>query len=130
MTFDITSGSIQEWACNEVDTVYFFAKEAGMVNVCFFLKASSCCQYGSKGVKTGGFDCLIIPGAEKKTAAATNLLVGECQGGGGMGLGSVVDAKAAVTICCTYSEIRGCLILVYKYDQSRCTLVFYTQHAY
>ena len=34
-----------------------------------------CCGYGDAGAKNGfGFDCLIIPGAQKKTAAGNNIV--------------------------------------------------------
>ena len=30
----------------------------------------SCCRYGNTGVKTGGYDCVIIPGAEEAQAGS------------------------------------------------------------
>ena len=76
----------------------------------FLLKLTTCCAYGTAGVKTVGYDCLMIPGAEKKTIANPQGNLGlTCQGGGGEGLGIVPDAKAAVTVCSKYSILQWVL---------------------
>ena len=43
---------------------YYFSSDGNMPIV----NPTSCCQYGMAGMNKEGFDCLIIPGAEKKTA--------------------------------------------------------------
>ena len=67
-------------------------------------KGSSCCGYGADGAKTGGYDCLLIPGPEKAIvpSPATHLALGMCQAGGGMGLASLVAGTASITICSQY----------------------------
>lgn len=57
----------------------------------------SCCGYGDDGMGTiGVYDCLIIPGAEKKASPFTKI-AGAAQCGGAMGL---VDAEdTAATVC-------------------------------
>ena len=49
---------------------------------------------------TGVYDCLIIPGAEKKTIAtpANYIAKGWCQGGGGQGLATAADMTGK-TVC-------------------------------
>ena len=62
---------------------------------------SQCCDYGITGKKTtGGGDCIIIPGAEKKTSTK-NLGVAACQAGGQKGLVTKTGTTAA-TVCCKY----------------------------
>ena len=60
---------------------------------------SSCCDYGITGKKViGGGDCIILPGAAKKTGTA---IKGVCQAGGQKGLATVGGTTAA-TVCCKY----------------------------
>ena len=76
----------------------------------FLLKLTTCCAYGTAGVKTVGYDCLMIPGAEKKTIANPQGNLGfSCQGGGGKGLNSVVGGQINVTICSKYSILQWVL---------------------
>ena len=60
-------------------------------------QGSSCCGYGSKGTNAMGFDCLIIPGAQKTTAIGVfpspNYICGS-----GKGLVNVAGG-ASTTIC-------------------------------
>jgi hypothetical protein len=96
--------------------VICFRREQGNCRICFTAdkldfdvsgegdavvnKLTSCCAYGEKGAGVLGYDCVMIPGAEKKTIANPQGNLGlTCQGGGGEGLGIVPDAKAAVTVC-------------------------------
>ncbi|XP_071749656.1 uncharacterized protein [Lepeophtheirus salmonis] len=60
-----------------------------------FTKGSVCCGYGEDGMKTSGYDCVIIPGAEKKTGklANSNAFCGRSKGLVDMTMG---DAK---TVC-------------------------------
>ena len=67
----------------------------------FLFPHKNCCNYGADGMKdTGVYDCLIIPGAEKKTIAtpANYLAKGWCQGGGGQGL-VTATGQAGKTVC-------------------------------
>ena len=64
----------------------------------FEFQGTMCCQYGTDGKKiaTGGYDCLMIPGAQKADGAA--LAPKLC--GTKMGLISINAGDAQVTICC------------------------------
>ena len=62
------------------------------------LKDSLCCAYGTDGKKsTGGYDCLMIPGAEK--AAGTALPPTQCGGMGGL---VTAAGTTGATVCCKY----------------------------
>eukprot|EP00096_Caligus_rogercresseyi_P007893 TRINITY_DN26032_c0_g1_i1.p1 TRINITY_DN26032_c0_g1~~TRINITY_DN26032_c0_g1_i1.p1 ORF type:complete len:403 (+),score=38.83 TRINITY_DN26032_c0_g1_i1:23-1210(+) len=60
-----------------------------------FTKGSVCCGYGEDGKKTSGYDCVIIPGAEKKTGKVvnSNAICGRSVGLVDMTMG------AAATVC-------------------------------
>ena len=59
---------------------------------------ASCCGYGTDGMKTGGYDCLMIPGAEK----ATGTPVAPTNCGGKKGLVTAAAGTTAATICCKF----------------------------
>ncbi len=62
-----------------------------------FITGSMCCGYGKDGMGTNGYDCLIIPGAEK---ASNSEIKPDMFCGRSMGLVSnAMDGKPAVTIC-------------------------------
>jgi len=64
---------------------------------------SSCCDYGITGKKViGGGDCIILPGAAKKTGTA---IKGVCQAGGQKGLATVGGTTAA-TVCSKTAPFR------------------------
>jgi len=66
---------------------------------------SSCCDYGITGKKViGGGDCIIIPGAEKKTSTK-NSAIAVCQAGGQKGLVTVTGTTAA-TVCSKAAPFR------------------------
>jgi len=66
---------------------------------------SSCCDYGITGKKViGGGDCIIIPGAEKKTSTK-NSAIAACQAGGQKGLVTVTGTTAA-TVCSKAAPFR------------------------
>ena len=59
----------------------------------------SCCGYGADGKKSdAGYDCLMIPGAEK----ATGTPVAPTNCGGMGGLVTVNSGVASATICCKF----------------------------
>ena len=61
-------------------------------------KESSCCGYGSNGMKsTGPYDCIVIPGIIK--AADSDVLKAVEQCGGGKGLATATNT-ASTTVCC------------------------------
>ena len=61
-------------------------------------KESSCCGYGSNGMKsTGPYDCIVIPGIIK--AADSDVLKAVEQCGGGKGLVTATNT-ATTTVCC------------------------------
>jgi len=60
------------------------------------VQGSLCCGYGTDGKKTTGYDCLIIPGAQK--AAAPSALIPN-QAFCGVNLVTADGGKAAKTIC-------------------------------
>ena len=63
------------------------------------VKASVCCGYGMNGmVNTAGYDCIIIPGASKKTDGA-NLPQSQC--GQEMGL-LTATANVGKSVCCKF----------------------------
>ena len=56
-----------------------------------------CCDYGTKGTKTSGYDCLMIPGASKATGGAAPAT--QCGGGGGLVTATGTTLK---TVCCKF----------------------------
>ena len=68
------------------------------------LAKTSCCGYGSDGMKsTGVFDCIMIPGAHKLSGAKSTVLLADSQCGGKGGLGSSFSKGAGMaskTVCC------------------------------
>jgi hypothetical protein len=62
-----------------------------------FITGSMCCGYGTAGTGTNGYDCLIIPGAEKPTANAE--LTPDMFCGRSMGLVTLTSGTPAATIC-------------------------------
>ena len=63
----------------------------------------SCCGYGTDGKKsTGGYDCLMIPGAEK----ATGTPVPPTNCGGMKGLVTVAAGMTSTTICCKFKVTK------------------------
>jgi hypothetical protein len=64
------------------------------------LQNSKCCGYGSVGVDTKGFDCVIIPGAVKSLTPFTGVANQFCGGKGFVTIagGSVI----AATVCSKY----------------------------
>jgi hypothetical protein len=67
------------------------------MNSLFFQKGDVCCNYGTDGKKTSGFDCLMIPGAVKATTNSIAVAVTQCGGLGGL---VTATGTASVTICC------------------------------
>ena len=65
------------------------------------LQASNCCGYGTDGMKiaeaTGGYDCVMIPGAEKTTAIGNPAPASLCGANGGLVTASGLTSK---TVCC------------------------------
>ena len=64
----------------------------------FEFQGTMCCQYGTDGLKiaTAGYDCFLIPGAQKPTNGAA---VAPKLCGTQMGLVSIAGTTQ-VTICC------------------------------
>ena len=68
------------------------------------LMSSKCCGYGNAASDTTkGFDCVLIPGATKKTTTNGNAVT--LPGGAGNGfcggeLGTIQSSIAAATVCC------------------------------
>ena len=60
-----------------------------------YFQASKCCGYGTKGDATDGYDCIMIPGAQKVTAKDSP--VSQCGGGDGLGTKAEMGNK---TVCC------------------------------
>ena len=89
-----------------------------MLNDFFFLfqiQPTLCCQYGTAGDKTSGYDCLTIPGAVKNTAimkAVPERLCGR----------QFIDLtmtftgteKKGATVCCKYQWISN----IFKINQN------------
>ena len=69
----------------------------------FKTKNTVCCNYGSKGTKTTGYDCLTLPGAVKDTDMAApipnNRFCGRSKGLGDM------DGGEPATICSEFKII-------------------------
>lgn len=63
-----------------------------------FNTGSVCCAYGTAGTKTSGYDCLIIPGAEKDTngAVKADQFCGRSQG---LVTASMMTGMPGVTVC-------------------------------
>ena len=65
---------------------------------------TSCCGYGSNGMKSSGvFDCIMIPGAHKLSGAKSTVLQADSQCGGKGGLGSSFGmgiGAGSKTVCC------------------------------
>ena len=63
-----------------------------------------CCAYGTDGATTTGYECINIPGAEKKTTTASSSVSSNfC--GNGAGLVTMSTTKAGdMTICCEYGS--------------------------
>ena len=63
-------------------------------------KESSCCGYGSNGMKsTGPYDCIVIPGIIKAADSGVLKAVEQC--GGGKGLVTATNT-ATTTVCCKF----------------------------
>ena len=63
-----------------------------------------CCGYGADGMKTTGYDCVIIPGALKGTANNMDLLASEfC--GRQLATAALGMAKPAGTVCCKFFKV-------------------------
>jgi hypothetical protein len=63
-------------------------------------QGSKCCGYGSNGLKTQGYDCVIIPGAAKVTSPFT--LIGNqafCGAAGLLYTDSVTSKTGGKTVC-------------------------------
>lgn len=70
---------------------------------------SACCDYGNTGGKTnGGGDCVIIPGAEKKTNTKNTANVAACIGGGQHGLVTKTTSATTTgkTVCSKAAPFR------------------------
>ena len=65
------------------------------------MQGSICCGYGSLGVMTSGYDCVMIPGATKAAdkAPVPNSICGQ-----GKGLVTVVAGMTTATVCSKYSQ--------------------------
>ena len=64
--------------------------------------ASKCCGYGADAANTAtGYDCAMIPSAQKATSKGSDLLPnGAAYGFCGGELGTIDDNVAAATVCC------------------------------
>ena len=55
--------------------------------------AEQCCRYGTNGLATRGYDCVVIPGAEKVGGAhADSRICGRSEG--------LITQNAPATVCC------------------------------
>ena len=70
-----------------------------MKNFFFFWQGSICCGYGSKGTKTTGYDCVMIPGASKATANKNPAPNSICGNGKGLITTAVAAAMITKTVC-------------------------------
>ena len=77
---------------------------SGMAPAQNILKAGTknCCNYGSDGKKTTGYDCLLIPGA-LKTLTTTIPALASAFCGRSQGIGTV-SAAPGKTICSEYEK--------------------------
>jgi len=74
----------------------FDVSSNGAADMGFLGKEGVCCGYGGDGMKTTGYDCVVIPGASKEANKADLQASEFC----GRQLGSVLGmAKPAATIC-------------------------------
>ena len=65
------------------------------------MQGSICCGYGSLGVMSSGYDCVMIPGATKAAdkAPVPNSICGQ-----GKGLVTTVLGMTTATVCSKYSQ--------------------------
>ena len=64
-----------------------------------------CCGYGTAGVGTMGYDCLVIPGAAKMASPYTLLPYNAFCGQGGLitaAAAANVEATGGKTVCCKF----------------------------
>ena len=90
-----------------------------------------CCGYGSNGMGTNGFDCVMIPGAEKSVAPSTALAFNAfCGKSAGL---VTVKGMTAKTICCKqinkegfalYAKLTGDFVGSNCYQMGTCMRVF------
>lgn len=69
---------------------------SGMIAKGLIGAASDCCGYGVDGVATTGFDCVVIPGAHKKT---DGLVVGSQICGADKGLNTAAAGMTSASVC-------------------------------
>jgi len=123
-TFNYQSGNGKHLA-NQHQTICV-RREAGNCRICWYaaaltdfqlsgktdpgqgnVKASNCCGYGTDGMKiaeaTGGYDCVMIPGAEKTTAIGNPAPASLCGANGGLVTASGLTSK---TVCSTQQPFQ------------------------
>ena len=76
-------------------------------NIFSLLQGSMCCGYGPDGLGTGGFDCVVIPGAQKMTPPCT-LLQANAFCGRSQGL-VTVSPGVPRTVCCEFKRAQTIL---------------------
>ena len=69
---------------------------------------NNCCGYGGNGLATSGFDCVIIPGAEKMTAPAAMIAGDAFCGRNGL---ATINNMASKTVC---SKLNISLLGIYN----------------
>lgn len=82
-----------------------------------YVKHSLCCSYGVDGMKTEGYDCIMIPGAAKNTASSKASPATICGSGGGLVSATGVVGK---TVCSKMSEFFLCFEItkpIFVYSQ-------------
>ncbi len=73
--------------------------ESSFFAISFVLQGSICCGYGSKGTKTTGYDCIMIPGASKATAMKNPAPNSICGNGKGLINTTIAAMKISTTVC-------------------------------
>ena len=70
-----------------------------MVHIHFTFQGTKCCAYGADGLKTFGYDCVVIPGAAKMTTPFAMIGPAFCGAAGLLYTDSVTSKTGGKTVC-------------------------------